>query len=245
VEGELASLPLVLACGGFAASRELVVRHITSEAEHLLLRASPWSTGDGLRLGTQAGGSLSVGMNEFYGRAMPAPPARVEQEGFVALAQVYARHAAVRNARGERFQPRAWSEIDVVQWMARQPGARAWFTVPERALGEAVRERTVGEVIEAARTAGASVRDGPDGVTVEVVAGITTTLGGLRVDGSARVARAVFACGADAGGISTGGYSSGLAAALVLGRVAARSALKAGEVGERPALRSASAAEGR
>jgi hypothetical protein len=35
----------------------------------------------------------------------------------------------------------------------------------------------------------------------------------------------VFACGADAGGIATGGYASGLAAALVFGRIAARAAL--------------------
>jgi succinate dehydrogenase/fumarate reductase flavoprotein subunit len=35
----------------------------------------------------------------------------------------------------------------------------------------------------------------------------------------------VFAAGTDAGGISTGGYSSGLAAAIVFGRIAAESAL--------------------
>jgi hypothetical protein len=34
----------------------------------------------------------------------------------------------------------------------------------------------------------------------------------------------LFAAGADAGGISTGGYSSGLAAALVLGLAAAETA---------------------
>jgi hypothetical protein len=67
-------------------------------------------------------------------------------------------------------------------------------------------------------------RDGS--LTVEVVAGITTTLGGLRVDVSGQAAERVFACGADVGGIATGGYASGLAAALVLGRVAARSALE-------------------
>ena len=59
------------------------------------------------------------------------------------------------------------------------------------------------------------------------MASITTTLGGLEIDPSARAADAVFAAGADAGGISTGGYSSGLAAALVFGRIAAESALGA------------------
>ena len=55
---------------------------------------------------------------------------------------------------------------------------------------------------------------------------ITSTLGGLRIDERARVAPGLYACGADAGGIATGGYASGLAAALVLGRVAAESALE-------------------
>jgi succinate dehydrogenase/fumarate reductase flavoprotein subunit len=35
----------------------------------------------------------------------------------------------------------------------------------------------------------------------------------------------LFAAGADVGGISTGGYASGLAAALVFGRITAESAL--------------------
>jgi succinate dehydrogenase/fumarate reductase flavoprotein subunit len=57
--------------------------------------------------------------------------------------------------------------------------------------------------------------------------GITHTIGGLRIDDQARVvgAEGLFAAGADAGGISAGGYASGLAAALVFGRIAAESAL--------------------
>ena len=54
---------------------------------------------------------------------------------------------------------------------------------------------------------------------------MTTTIGGLRVGPDCRIADGLYACGADIGGISTGGYSSGLAAALVLGRLAAESAL--------------------
>jgi succinate dehydrogenase/fumarate reductase flavoprotein subunit len=65
-------------------------------------------------------------------------------------------------------------------------------------------------------------------VTVETVAGVTTTLGGLAIDEQAQAAPGVFACGADAGGIATGGYASGLAAALVFGRIAARAALGEG-----------------
>ncbi len=220
------SLPVVLATGGFQGDSSLVRSHITPEADHLLLRANPWSSGDGLRLGLERGGSLSGGMGEFYGRNMPAPPARVDASGFVPLAQLYARFASVVSASGETFETRSWSEIDVVQWTARQPGARARYVVPDSALGERVRERTVGEMIEAARLAGASVEREGGSTSVEVVAAITTTLGGLRVDASGRVAEGLFAAGADAGGFSTGGYSSGLAAALVMGRVAAEAALR-------------------
>jgi succinate dehydrogenase/fumarate reductase flavoprotein subunit len=39
------------------------------------------------------------------------------------------------------------------------------------------------------------------------------------------VSEGLYAAGADVGGISTGGYASGLAAALVFGRIAAESAL--------------------
>jgi succinate dehydrogenase/fumarate reductase flavoprotein subunit len=215
--------PLVLATGGFQASTELVGRYVTREP--LTLRAAPGSTGDGLRLGLAAGAQPSSGLDQFYGRNMPAPPARVEPSSFVALAQLYARHAEVRNARGERYEPRTWSEIDVVQWTARQPGARAWYRVPEERLAERVRERTVGEMVEVAERAGAPVERADGAVTVETVAAITTTLGGLRIDDRARAAPGVFACGGDAGGIATGGYASGLAAALVFGRIAARSAL--------------------
>jgi fumarate reductase flavoprotein subunit len=59
---------------------------------------------------------------------------------------------------------------------------------------------------------------------VEVVAGITATLGGIKIDERARAADGVYAAGVDVGGISTGGWSSALASALVLGKLAAESA---------------------
>ena len=42
---------------------------------------------------------------------------------------------------------------------------------------------------------------------------MTTTLGGLATDARPRQADGVWAAGADAGGIATGGYASGLAPA--------------------------------
>jgi succinate dehydrogenase/fumarate reductase flavoprotein subunit len=237
-----AGVPLVLSTGGFGASRELLAEYVTPYAQDALIRAAPGSTGDGLRFGLAAGGRESPGLDQVYARAMPAPPARVEPGDFVRLSQLYATHAAVTNERGEGYEARTWSETDVAQWQLRQPCARAWFRVPVERLGERVRERTVADMIDAAEEAGAPVRRGEDDATVETVAGVTTTLGGLAIDEHARLVGAdgrpvaglvradapvagVFACGADAGGIATGGYASGLAAALVFGRIATRAAL--------------------
>jgi succinate dehydrogenase/fumarate reductase flavoprotein subunit len=217
-------VPVILATGGFQGNSDLVRRHITPEAPNLVLRANPWSTGDGLRLALRSGAELSAGLDEFYGRNLAAAP-QISPGDFVSLAQVYTKYAGVENLRGEAYEPRTWSEIDVVQWTARQPGARARYIVSDAALGKPVRDRTVADLIEAARGAGAPVERRNGETVVEVVAGITTTLGGIRIDGRARAAEGLYAAGADAGGISTGGWSSALASALVLGKLAAEDAI--------------------
>jgi succinate dehydrogenase/fumarate reductase flavoprotein subunit len=217
-------VPVVLATGGFQGDRELVRERITPEADALVLRSNPWSAGDGLRLALEHGAAVSAGLHEFYGRNLAAAP-RIRPEQFVALAQVYARLARVENIGGEPYEPRTWSETDVVQWTARQPGARARYLVPDGVLGERVRGGTIAEVIRTAERAGAPVERGGGVTAVEVVAGITTTLGGIRIDDRARAADGLYAAGADAGGISTGGWSSALASALVLGKIAAEDAL--------------------
>jgi succinate dehydrogenase/fumarate reductase flavoprotein subunit len=157
---------------------------------------------------------------------MPAPPAELAEERYVRASQLYARHAEVRNEAGERFETHTWSEIDVAQWTARQPRARAWFRVADDALGERVRDRTVGEMVAAAEELGAPVRREPGHVTVETIGSVTSTIGGLEIDAGGRAAPGIYAAGDDAAGIATGGYASGLAGALVMGRLAARSAVE-------------------
>jgi succinate dehydrogenase/fumarate reductase flavoprotein subunit len=221
----------ILATGGFQGSQELVDEHI-GPAGPLRLRANPWSAGDGLRLGLTRGGSTSAGMDEFYGRNMPDTD--FAEEDFVPLAQLYGRFARVFNERGEEFfgGEVSWSETDLVQATARQPNARAWYVLDDAGLAECVRGRSVSELVAAAPTRVDPAElpfSAPPGarVAVRVKPGITHTIGGLRIDERARVVGAddLYAAGADAGGISTGGYASGLAAALVFGRIAAESAL--------------------
>jgi len=217
--------PDVLATGGFQGDPQLVAEHIHPR-DGLRLRANPWSAGDGLRHALARGAELSAGLDEFYGRNMP--DADFTEDQFVPLAQLYGRVARVFNDRGEEFFEGevSWSENDLVQATAQQPGARAWYLLDDVALDD----DDVARRVELAAT-----RTDPDDlpfaaptgtrVAVRVKPGITHTIGGLRVDEHARAAEGLYAAGADVGGISTGGYASGLAAALVFGRIAAESAL--------------------
>ncbi len=197
------------------------------------LRANPWSTGDGLRLALGRGAQLSAGMDEFYGRNMP--DADFSEQDFVPLAQLYGRFAAVYNERGEQFFAGevSWSENDLVQATARQLGARAWYVLDDDGLRQRVRERPVADMVAAAPTRVDPSElpfPSPPGarVAVRVKPGIYAHHRRVRIDERACVAGAdgLLAAGADAGGISTGGYASGLAAALVFGRIAAETALR-------------------
>ena len=228
----------VLATGGFGARM--------ARERSLLLRAAPWSEGDGLAYGLARGADLSRGMDEFYGRNLPVA---VPEELFVPAAQQYGAFALVLDDEGREFFPGepSWSETDLVQATARLPVPAAWYVVDARALRRRVRERTVAELVEVARAVGGDVRPAeelpfelpqspkllePPFLAIRVRAAVTHTTGGLRIDEHARVlledgspVDGLYAAGADAGGIFTGGYGSGLAAALVFGRRAAESAV--------------------
>ncbi|MBV9455535.1 MAG: FAD-dependent oxidoreductase [Rubrobacter sp.] len=280
---------VILASGGFAANPDLVRHYMIQGPGSMRLRAHPWSTGDGFLAALRAGALASTGLNEFYGRNLPAPPAHFSTEAFVEVSQLYGRHVVAINLNGERYADEAadWSETALVQATAHQPGVRAWYVLDGAALRERIRGRTVGEMVKAARRVGgkvlqaeglkelaeklaeqsiprenvirtlreynAAVASGrgnelsslrsepatavrtPPLTAVEVAPAITHTIGGLAVDTGCRVLRRtdrqplprLYAAGVEVGGVSVGGYTSGLATALVFGRVAARSAVEA------------------
>src|SRR5262245_41676800 len=97
-------LPVVLACGGFGKR--------LAEERGRLLRANPWSDGAGIDFARDRGGALTDAQDEFYGRAMPAPPARLEERDFVPASQLYGRYARVYDDDGVEFftGPVSWSE---------------------------------------------------------------------------------------------------------------------------------------
>ncbi|HZO62173.1 MAG TPA: FAD-dependent oxidoreductase [Gaiellaceae bacterium] len=201
--------PLVLATGGYpvALARE----------RGLLVRSNPWSEGDGIALARRHG-AVEAPSAEFYGRAMPGP---VPEDRYVAASQLYGRFARRVNDRGEDFFPGAvsWSEHDLVQAIADQPGGRAWFELDAEGLARP-------EVAERLPYAQETEPLPGGGRRIRVHAAVTQTYGGLRVDAWARAADGIWAAGADAGGLSNGGYASGLAQALVLGLAAAEDAVR-------------------
>jgi fumarate reductase flavoprotein subunit len=288
---DCAAEAVVLASGGFAANPDLVGRYIIGGAGTMLVRAHPRSTGDGFLAALEKGALASAGLDEFYGRNLPAPPAEFPPERFVEVSQLYGRHAVAVNARGERYADEGadWSETSLTRATAHQPGLYAWYILDGAGLEARVRERTVGDMVETARDTGGTVveaasleglsdrlgelgvpRDAlfrtlenynaavaldtemspprtglarplrqPPFVAVKVAPYITHTVGGLAVDARCRVLREVdarpipglYAAGVEVGGVSTGGYTSGLASALVFGRTAAESAVADGRGG--------------
>ena len=150
---------VILASGGFAANPELVVRYIVRGPGRMRLRAHPWSTGDGFLAALEAGALVSAGLDEFYGRNLPAPPADFSPDEFVEVSQLYGRYAVAINRSGERYADEAadWSETALTRATARQPGLRAWYVLDAVGLREHVRDRTVEEMVETARHAGGTV----------------------------------------------------------------------------------------
>ena len=217
--GETTDDPTILATGGFPVR--------LAREKGLLLRANRWSEGDGLDLALARGARTAGDLDEFYGRAMATVEAVAEEPTSYAWASSTRnlrrsrRRTAPRPSPASRAGRRSTSHSRSRGGRAGAPGS----TVERSALEERVRDRTVGEMVEAAREAGAPVEEQNSRVRVLVRAGVTQTLGGIRVDDRARAADGLYAAGADVGGISTGGWTSGLASALVLGLVAAESAL--------------------
>ena len=284
-KGDYAADAVILASGGFAANPELVGRYIIKGPGRMRVRAHPRSTGDGFLAALEAGALASAGLDEFYGRNLPAPPAEFAPERFVEVSQLYGRHAVAVNVRGERYADEGadWSETALTRATAHQPGLHAWYVLDAKGLRVRVRERTVKQMVQVARDTGgtlvestsleelagrlgelglprnalfrtlenynAAVASGtemspprtgpaiplrePPFVAVKVAPYITHTVGGLVVDARCGVLRegdagpipGLYAAGVEVGGVSTGGYTSGLALALVFGKTAAESAV--------------------
>jgi len=122
---------VVLATGGFQGNEELVERYITTDTEHLCLRANPWSTGDGLEAAREAGAKSTKGLSKFYGHSLPAPPAEFSKTELSDVTQYYGPVSVVLNKHGKRFTDESASELEavLVQDIVEKTDGRAYYVI--------------------------------------------------------------------------------------------------------------------
>ena len=225
----------ILATGGFGAR--------LARERGLLLRANEWSEGDGLDYGVARGASLTAGLDQFYGRALPGG---VDEGDYVSAAQLYARHALVLDDEGARSRRGGLARERSRAAAARRsaPGTSStrgrfanpcgsarwptWWRPRERreetsGRRKSFRSRCPRHPSSSSRRSSRSASM-PRSRTRSAACGSTSGAGARRRP--AGRCPGLLAAGADAGGIFTGGYGSGLAAALVFGRIAAETALR-------------------
>src|SRR2546423_5043524 len=119
------------------------------------------------------------------------PDAAWGKADFVRAAQLYGRHARIFDEDGREFFTAgevSWSETNVVQATARRPGARAYYLLDDHAIADVAVAESVAAAGDARVGPGELPFEAPAGTraAVRVVATITHTIGGLRIDDRAR-----------------------------------------------------------
>lgn len=129
-----------LATGGFQASPELRDRYLFSGAGAMTLRGNPESSGGGLRLGLDAGGSLTERMTGFYGHLLPYAIADLDgARDFRMLAQLHSDEGVILSQEGVRFFDESLGDHIANQEVARR--GRALLLIDERVRVERVLAR--------------------------------------------------------------------------------------------------------
>jgi succinate dehydrogenase/fumarate reductase flavoprotein subunit len=127
----------LLATGGLQGDASLRRSEIGPEADQLILRAAPTSTGDGLRLGLSAAATSSRG-HGFYGHLIAYPLSSFEPKDYLTLAQLHSGHCVLVNQSGHRFTDESLGDHVNNQATLRQPRSRALLMGDERVRHEHV-----------------------------------------------------------------------------------------------------------
>lgn len=209
---------LVLACGGFAANREMVAANMPEAAE-ARYNGHEGSRGDAVRLGSKIGAALGD-MGSYQGYGMLTDP-----QGITLPPAVLIEGGVLINRDGRRFANETDDIAGLVHPVLAQPGSTAWavydagieatcsYTPEMRQLVELNAARSADTVAGLAERIGvdASALDAAlaggretdelgrrwDGVrppappfrALKVTGAIYHTQGGLQIDGNARVLR--------------------------------------------------------
>jgi succinate dehydrogenase/fumarate reductase flavoprotein subunit len=128
----IAARSTLLATGGFGGDPELRARHIHPLAREMPLRANPYSTGDGLRLGLAAGAAFGTENAGFYGHLVPSRvPARDAHELWE-VTFYHSEHGVLLNRDGRRFVDETIGDHLNTIAVLEQPEARALLVCDQR-----------------------------------------------------------------------------------------------------------------
>lgn len=157
--GRIDAESVILATGGFQGNERLIEQFVTDSPENLWLRANPWSSGDGLRAATDAGGKSTDGLGTFYGHNLPAPPAEIPPSQLLDAKQAYGVKAFAIDENGERFVDESASPYEVVltQATAKRAGGRAYYVVDDELYNSMFASRKVSVSIQTAADLGGRV----------------------------------------------------------------------------------------
>jgi succinate dehydrogenase/fumarate reductase flavoprotein subunit len=136
--GDVAARAVLLATGGFQGDTELVARFLGPDADRMLLRSNPGSTGDGFRLAVSAGAAAARGLAGFYGHLVPAPLNAFAPEHYLPLTQYHSRHSILADLQGRRFCDESLGDEVSNQAALRLPRRRALLLCDERVRREHV-----------------------------------------------------------------------------------------------------------
>lgn len=121
----------LLATGGFSANPKLLECFVNRNAGKTLTRSNPHSTGDGLRLGIAAGGSISPFMKGFYGHVIQSPVFKWGPREFRAYTQGGSIRGVLINRLGRRFCDESLGDHQNAQRILEQPNATALVVFDE------------------------------------------------------------------------------------------------------------------
>ncbi len=175
-----AARAVILATGGFQASADLRARYFGRWAHRMIVRGTPYSTGDGFLAALEAGAGTAGVFGRFYGHMIPAPPAVTGLHNFASVKPDFSEHAVFVNLHGERFDDEFLGDEVTVHAVVHQPEALCFLIFDERVRRANTSREGPGAAarrVETIRGVGGEILEAP---TLEALARQTAERWGVR-----------------------------------------------------------------
>lgn len=128
---EVRSGAVVLATGGFQANHDLRARYFGRWADRVVVRGTPYSTGDGFLAALDIGAGTSGPFSRFYGHMIPADPAETGLHNYLHVKPDFSEYAVFVNLEGNRFEDEFLGDEVTVQSAIHQPEAFVFLIFDE------------------------------------------------------------------------------------------------------------------